>query len=242
MTTCLILGGAACVWDDIAAYTGPVDGVVACNDIGADWPGELDAWVSLHPEKFRTAGWVAKREANGFPRAKRLFGYCTSVDRMRDEFRTPGLERLATDKTKELGSGSSGLFAAEVALDELGFDNGVLCGVPLSKMPHYFDEADWDQNRRFSKRWLKLPDDFKARLGSMSGWTREFLGGPDMEKATRKRKVKAPVPETRRDIREMRKPQLMALLEAHGITEEQVGDAWIETIRDMAERVVFTGL
>lgn len=244
MTTCLVLGGAACVWDDVAAYKGPVDGVVACNDVGAEWPGELDGWASLHPNKFIQAGWIAKREANGYPPAKRIFGHARSVQRMRRELLPENIEAPATDLTEKLGSGSSGLFAAEVALCELRFDRVVLCGVPLDRAPHFFGGPDWDQHDRFRRRWIKLPEEARNRMGSMSGWTRELLGGPDMAKKSKK-KIKTadvPAPLTRAAIRKMRRPELVDILEAHGVTEEQLGDMWIEHIKDLAERVVFVGI
>ena len=175
MRTALVIGGAACVWDDIAAYKGPIDGVVACNDVGAEWSGELDAWASLHPNKF--PGWLAKREANGFPKAKRLFGWENTVKTMRE--RVDGIEGYKSPLTSSVGSGSSGLYAAEVARFALGFDRVVFCGVPLSVMPHFFDASDWHQAERFQRRWIALPDAERARMRSMSGWTRVLLGAPD---------------------------------------------------------------
>jgi len=72
MKTALVLGGASCLWDDIRAYTGPVDGCVACNDAGAEWPGDLNGWASLHPQFFIRKGWLEKRQG---PPPKRIFAH-----------------------------------------------------------------------------------------------------------------------------------------------------------------------
>src|SRR5512138_3919587 len=69
----LVLGGAACVYGDIdeALTLGEFAGVVACNDIAAHWPGDLDAMVTLHPEKL--LGWIKDRERNGYSAPRRIF-------------------------------------------------------------------------------------------------------------------------------------------------------------------------
>lgn len=182
MTVCLVLGGAACLHDDIAAYDGPVDSVVACNDAGAEWPGELAAWVSLHPEYLDIKGWRQKRAERGYPPAKRYIGHLEWQRRGRknpdwlefSDYRFPGQER----------SGSSGLFAAKVALIDLGFDRAVFCGVPLTHSPHFFDSKVWPFAHSYQEIIETLDPQYRARLRSMSGWTRDFLGSPEQGNTT----------------------------------------------------------
>lgn len=171
VATALIAGGAACLWDDLAAYDGPVDGVVACNDAGAEIE-DLTAWVSLHPDCFARKGWLAKREAKGWPPVP-LYGHkaergspCGMIE---TDWAFPGQEH----------SGSSGMYAAKVALVDLGFDRAVLCGVPMSPTPHFFGGEPWMVANRYLKRWALVPEEYRERVRSMSGATRDLLGAPD---------------------------------------------------------------
>ena len=73
--------------------------------------------------------------------------------------------------------GSSGLYACQVA-QALCFRKAVLCGVPMTSDPRFFDPAPWAGSARYRQAWARHKD----RLGfvrSMSGWTRDLLGEPD---------------------------------------------------------------
>jgi len=176
--TCLILGGASCLHDDIAAYDGPMDGVVACNDAGMIWPGGLDAWISLHPQLFTLKRWIDKRQG---PPARRLFAH-KEADKDTQRSRYPaGLEFTDYRFPGQTHSGSSGLFAAKVALIDLGFDRAVLCGVPMDPRPHFFDATDWKSAEGFRSAWLAVPQEYRDRMRSISGWTRTLLGAPEIE-------------------------------------------------------------
>lgn len=176
----LVLGGAGGVWRDIdaAMALGEYDGVVACNDIGTAWPGRLDAWVTLHPDKM--ADWIKAREAAGHPPADRIVVYDTYAEREQHRvglkpdlvvpYRFPGQQ----------SSGSSGLFAAKVALVDLGFDRAVACGIPMDgDRGHFFGGARWNGAQRHRAGWKEALPHIRDRLRSMSGWTSELLGAPD---------------------------------------------------------------
>lgn len=200
MTTCLVLGGAACLHEDIAAYTGPVDGVVAVNDAITEWPGDLTACVSLHPRRFFDApGWVVDRARRGYPKPLHLFGHPAAF-RGRDGMALQGRVTPTPFEFYEgQPSGASGLFAAKVALVDLGFDRVVFCGVPMNPVPHL--KAGWrkpgEENRwvakdtdgrssahGFRNAWLVTPIEYRNRMRSMSGWTRVLLGAPETTKET----------------------------------------------------------
>lgn len=184
MRTCLVLGGAECLWRDVEAYQGPIDGCVACNDAGAVWPGALDAWVTLHPLNWTREkdAWLAKRRGKGFPDVPL---YTHDANKAPDgailtTYCFPGQEH----------SGSSGMFAAKVALVDLGFDRAILCGIPMSPMKHITGADHWhtqpDVNGakpsqlpgRYLKRWRDVPQEYRDRIRSMSGATREMFGAP----------------------------------------------------------------
>jgi hypothetical protein len=174
-TTALVLGGADSLHRDITLYTGPVHGVVACNDAGTVWPYELDAWVSLHGRYFMQKNWLETRDIKGYSPAKRLYVHTSARRPIPDAAIETNFNFDGCSK-----SGSSGLFAAKVALQDLGFDNVVLCGIPLTPTPHFFDTEPWREESalNFRKTWLAIPPEFKSRIKSMSGWTRETFGEP----------------------------------------------------------------
>ena len=160
----LVLGGAACVWADVDAALGlgEFDMVVACNDIGALWPGRLDHWASLHPE--RLPKWESERRARGYPG-----GWVTWAHRAH--------KGIARDTGGDW-AGSSGLLAVRVAL-EVGASRVVLAGVPLDRdAGHVVRQAAWPSADAFRKGWKRHEADLIG-VRSMSGWTREFLGAPD---------------------------------------------------------------
>ena len=145
MSVALILGGAGCLAEDVAAYTGPYHGVLACNEAGAWWGGPLTAWVSLHAERFDK--W---RKLRGGPDPDLFVTHlsarseCNTKIDLRTDYLLPGMQKC----------GSSGLFAAKVALVDLGFDFAVLCGVPMvAASGHFFDPAPWKSAGDFARQW-----------------------------------------------------------------------------------------
>lgn len=177
MSTALILGGARCVWDDFKAAVeiGEFDGVVACNDVGAVWPGPLDAWVSLHPRKF--GPWAKRRADLGLPLCERLIGHLESRNDA-----APVTERLEFRFPGQQAPGSSGLFAAKVALIDLGFDRAVLAGVPMTADEgNIARDRPWQDANIYWRGWREALPQIRDRLRSMSGWTAELLGRPDAD-------------------------------------------------------------
>lgn len=172
LKTCLVIGGADCVWDDLDRYTGPIDGMAACNDVGAE-VGGICAWISGHPNYWTEKGWLAKRRANGFADVPL---YAHKVQPGSPE----GVIVTSLYLPGQKGTGSSGLFAGKVALIDLGFDRIVFCGVPMLATPHFFDDVPWRAASAiaFRRQWLGITLEYRNRMKSMSGWTRELLGAP----------------------------------------------------------------
>lgn len=179
MRTALVLGGGKELDDDIRSVRAlglEYQGVVACNDAGYHWPGDLDAWVSLHPEHF--SRWAEKRRAMGYPEPTEYVSFREPpvhrkqwvLDRITDHL-FPGCEK----------SGSSGLFAIKVALMDLGFDRVVLCGIPMTmEGAHFFNRNEpWNSAPNFRRWWQEIPQEYRDRMRSMSGWTKVFLGYPE---------------------------------------------------------------
>lgn len=177
MTTALVLGGASCLWDDVdaALKLGEFDLVVACNDAGAAWPGPLNAWVSLHPEKFDT--WIERRRRAGHEPSPAILSHLAARPH-----RKP-LPCTGTTDHKfpgQITTGSSGLFALKVALVDLGADRAVLSGVPMDAgQGHFFAAAQWRAARSHQGGWHEALPQIRHRARSMSGWTADLLGRPD---------------------------------------------------------------
>jgi len=178
MWVALVLGSAACVWDDVAAVRalGVFDGAVGCNDLGVVWPASLDAWVSQHADLFRK--YVAQREARGLPAHRRVL----AVEGARSHPRlSPAITGFVDHRFPgQTSSGTSGLFALKVALIDLGFDRAVLCGVPMrADAGHLRDAgAPWSGADAHWAGWLEAFPQIEHRVRSMSGRTADLLGRP----------------------------------------------------------------
>ena len=169
-----VLGGAACVWDDLeGARTLCTPDIVCCvNDIGVDYSGRIDHWVSFHSELLTRL--ILKRKKRGYADAANLW---TGKARHRDA--PKGI------KTHGTRGGSSGMLATGIMCDRVHATHIILCGVPIDGgMPHYHNRDNknpWIDARYYHKHWRDNLDAFRKRVRSMSGWTSELLGRPDEE-------------------------------------------------------------
>lgn len=169
MRVAAVLGGATGGLDELAQLRAmvTVDAVFAVNDAAADYDGNLAAFVTLHPEHLPR--WLGARRSAG-----RIEPYEVVAHEQK-----PGVTRVVDYMWPGMNaSGSSGLFAAKVALEK--FDHVVLCGVPMqAARAHYFNSDPWDEVNGFTDAWrIALPH--LANVRSMSGWTAELLGKPDI--------------------------------------------------------------
>lgn len=163
----LVLGGAVGVWTehDEARILAPSSKIIAVNDAGALAP-HLDAWATLHPENFHK--WQDKRKDR-----------CGN-----DDYQAFSIDNQGPwAKAKDRWEGSSGLFAAQIALERLGASGVILCGCPLTKTGrHFFDKNnEWDDAEIYRKGFKAAFPVIKASVRSMSGWTRELLGAPSAQ-------------------------------------------------------------
>ena len=177
MRYAVVLGAADCMLHDVQriaqwGYTMRPT-IIAVNDAGWVWPDALDHWVSLHGEHF--PGWQRKRLDSGAS-----MSYDTWTRPKDDGVKT-------THRLGHWGVGSSGLYAITVAF-HLGIDRVVLCGVPMEARPHIanhekYGADDWPQSEVDIHRpgWEHHIDKLEGRVKSVSGWTRDLLGYPEMD-------------------------------------------------------------
>lgn len=165
------LGGALSVWDDLKEAERLLGDrpriMVAANFAGIDYPRHLDAFCTLHPE--RMAAWLKARSKMG-----------RNTDCRRFVWRA---ERgLGAEVVKERWRGSSGLYMAQVALDQLGATGVILCGVPMDKdAGHIRQPGPWLRTEVYRKGFLEARKVIGGQVRSMSGWTSCRFGRPDHE-------------------------------------------------------------
>jgi hypothetical protein len=146
------------------------------NRFARDYPGSLDGWESYHPEHLRK--WVDQRRAKGLPDHRAYF-----TARNVNTYMPPHIGPMHTHYPV---GGSSGLGAVEVALEHFGADKVVLCGIRMDVTPHFnVGESDdikpeWREAYRYHARWRNYPLQKREKCRSVSGWTMEFLGAPDV--------------------------------------------------------------
>lgn len=171
----LIVGGARCVWDDIAQLPGGRDalakwrgGIMAVNDIGCHIHRDITHWATLHGEYM--AGWLAYRLGHNYGDRGHVYTHGAKSH--------AGIQNVWN---MQLRGGSSGLFAAILAR-LLGYEEIVLAGMPIDGQGHYYDPP-WLDLGQFGRadhlEWEWARDNvFAGRVKSLSGHTKLLLGAP----------------------------------------------------------------
>ncbi len=158
----VVLGGGETLWTDLAQVE-DIDEryVLAVNDSAVAYQGRIDYLVSLHPEKLPQ--WTGKRKGNS--------DFETVCHKPRKGVQVDHVVR-------EMWPGSSGLFAAQFAVNDLDCTDVILCGVPMTPTGHFFDSDPWRHCQKYRRAWKEAQPVLAGRVTSLSGWTRELLGAP----------------------------------------------------------------
>lgn len=173
----LILGGAVNVLHEAreAFRLFTPDRIIACNHVGIRWPGRLDAWVTFHPLEMHQ--WQDERASLGRNTDYEAITYVHSKDKAvkaRIDRRHPHMW------PGQRNSGSSGLFATRIALDD-GATHIVLAGIPIDRNgSHIVRGGEWHCADSYQETWRGVADRL-TRVRSMGGWTRQLLGEPTRE-------------------------------------------------------------
>lgn len=166
----LVLGGARSVWTDVQAARVIIGSaphvIIAANHVGISFEGRLDGWATLHHELI--GGWRDERATAG-----RNTDYRTFIHAPRR-----GVDAEAVPQT---WYGSSGLYAAQVALEVMGAAGVILCGVPMNaEAGHITGAPTWPYVDRYRAGFEAAKAD-GANIRSMSGWSADLFGRPDVE-------------------------------------------------------------
>ena len=193
---CLILGGAANVWDDLwkleSMLGHPWDGmVIVVNAIGFLYPDHpLDHAM---PALGGYRAWL--KETKGIiDTAPRPVHHWTTLhpEKMRERkaLRLKYHKDMPkcwahSDNKREIdeaitpSEGSSTMTAVRVANKE-GATRKIVCGAPMQTGHHAdrFDRKGWTGWSHFRKWWEDEKNGVLKDTRSMSGWTRDLLGEP----------------------------------------------------------------
>lgn len=162
-----VMGGANTLHADHVAAESlcSPDVMIFTNHAGRDWPGQVEHYVTLHPELMQD--WLDARYFMSYPYPNNLW---TSNKK--------NLPQGLKWNHVESWGGSSGLLAVTVAL-HLGYDKIILCGVPLDRqMRHYDSDELWQEAHKYRAGWVKYLPDMQGKVKSFSGWTSRLLGTP----------------------------------------------------------------
>lgn len=187
----LVIGCAACVWDDLEAAEplANYDAIYCVKQMGIHFPKKFDVWITLHPEVMDD--YETQRREKGFPDGYQI------VAPPPNELGMHGAKgniarRVSYILSKDLSaSASSGLYGAKVAVED-GFDRVVLAGIPMTPEGGHFLPASrnvsghtrgaiWSGHSSFVVGMNVALPQLKGKVRSMSGYTEKVLGAPTRE-------------------------------------------------------------
>ena len=184
--TLLVCGSGRGLWGDIAAYTmrrgqgvhgEPTCDTMAVKQAGMYLPWRFQHWAGAHGERFQYMA-PLRREGyyfRGMDKGQRGVHPQKLGAKIHSEKAWPLVDHVWGCKMV----GTSALFAVRVGL-MLGYDEVVLCGVPLDTTGRFYD-APWDKGVDLNvvdmAEWEQFLPFMKGRVKSMSGRTRDLLGG-----------------------------------------------------------------
>jgi hypothetical protein len=173
----IVCGNATGVFDELvralAVYPDAV--IYGVNDVGMYLP-RMDHWVSLHSDNLGV--WKSVRWLHTRDREQTLYH---AVDaRAFVDYNWSSIRPIFA---------LSGYFAMQIA-HVMGSGRIILCGCPGSSVRRFFEAAprvdfaygngnaggDAGVRQQLEKEMERIPD-FRIKVRSMSGWTREYFGG-----------------------------------------------------------------
>jgi len=167
----LVIGGARCVWEDLAAadtLTGRGNfKLMAVNDSAMFIPEPITHMASLHPKHL--GPWRALRKAR-YPTAGHSHTHSVR--------KADGVDFVWSPLHSD---GLSGLFGVQVGL-MLGYERIVLAGIPMDDSGTFWEPPEVRRKyglESYERAWKYARDNyFRGRVKSLSGNTRDWLGGP----------------------------------------------------------------
>lgn len=179
--TAIVLGCGPTVWEDLARLSGIEADIIAVNEVGIFLPQKPVHWVSLHAECFQWMLPLRKDfifDSNGLhmggPINTHSIHRCAGVMHVWPKLEVPP------------GDGGSALAACRIGF-RLGYEREILAGIPLDGRRHFYDPPSFVSPVEFECYLGAFKgaarNEFRGRVTSMSGKTRELLGAPAIKGA-----------------------------------------------------------
>ena len=168
---CIVAGNAWCLHDDLESARSMVGDapVIAVN--GAAREVKALALYSKHPERFLSLRWIHHQ--------RRKFGGGFTVHGSRFTTDCPHVDHWWKDAR---GGGGSAWGARKLAW-LMGFDPVILAGCPLEVGSYAGHKLGWSMTKpdviNGLRQGIEAEPEWHEGCYSMSGWTGEFLGGPE---------------------------------------------------------------
>lgn len=191
MKSALVIGCAACVWDDIKAakVLARYDAIYCVKQMGIYYPEAFNVWVTLHPEAMDE--YEIQRHKFGFPNGYQI------VAPPPKELGMHGAKGNIARRVSYLlsedsnSSAGSGLYGAKVAVED-GYDRVVLAGIPMTAegghfLPNSLNVSGqirgkvWTGQNSFIIGMNAALPQLQGKVKSMSGYTMKVLGAPTQE-------------------------------------------------------------
>jgi hypothetical protein len=169
----LVIGGAECWHDDLEQAKKLLAGkkfrYFYINDHIKSF-AEPGVACTLHPDKLNGQGagsWLISRRQTGFPEPEQIWAHRKH-------------HAVTHDTASTDWQGSTGLFAVYVAR-QLGHVKVIGCGIPMTvDGSHFIRHQKWQSAIAFRGGWVRHRQEIAPYFRSMSGWTKEQFGAPDI--------------------------------------------------------------
>lgn len=177
----MVCGAGRSLWDDLRAVLdkwerGGSFHTMAVKQVGMYLPWKPEHWAGAHGERFQ---WMVPLRRDHYYFKGRVNERGVYPNKLGIKVHAEKGWPLVDYAWEGPLTGTSGLFAVRIGL-ALGYDEIALCGMPLDGLGRFYD-APWnhgpDLNVVDMSEWEKFLPVFKGRVRSMSGRTRELLGG-----------------------------------------------------------------
>lgn len=177
----LIMGTAACLWDDLKAFNHLHTGDRMAVNMAAlfynnYFSGPVEHVTTMHPEFLPLLFFNQKF------RHHTIQGHLPLIHTHRVLHRFAGIDVQAPDCIWNLENHghTSGLFAVHVGM-LMGYERIILAGSPVDASPNFYAPA-WTEDGYGSPTaqnyWQTAVPHLKGRVFSLSGNTRQWLGAP----------------------------------------------------------------
>ena len=191
MRIATVCGGAQGVWGEFKRATELIESVLepgdewirmAVNDAGVEHPDPLHHWVTMNNSLMRR--WRPMRTQAGRQPTTWSIRIDEAVDRLARRHVKVAKRSLQDPWIR----GSSGLLGVDVAINQVGADAVILCGIPMARRLNQFTgmtscwESSWPS-------WQELRDELEGTVRSWSGRTLAMLGEPTAEWLAERRRT-----------------------------------------------------